>query len=477
MLGALAMAFAACDEPAPTVPPVQQNPQGPILENATLSGQAQGAFANNGTVNLEDYVNNPNVLVATVGSIDGMPEGGKIVTRMQISAVPDYSDPKRTFLLDMDLNGNDATVNAYTLNDDHVYMFGKAPKPKTVYYRVLGFINLNGTDYRMGGENYYVAEGTYQEICMDLGFVIEDSYYFLSNATTWSLTEGTPYKFNHNDDVSVYDDPVFTYIVETTAPDCYWKIAPQSAVESGDWAQVLGVEVNGSTDLEGKLIAGSDGAGRFAEVGKYQIIINMESSTYKIKPVLFPDMLSTPGGANGWNPAGASWMRISKGEEGRYSEAILASGELKFTDPMAPWTAKVTWGASKDGVAGTLADDIDGCDNIKVDGNGAYWAYVDLNTLTYILTPITSVGVVGNLNGWSIEGYDELTPNEDFSVWTGTVNFDGGEWKIAFNHSWDYNYGGTLEEPWFDAGNFGSTAGEATVTLDLTGNLPVITVK
>ena len=49
----------------------------------------------------------------------------------------------------------------------------------------------------------------------------------------------------------VYEDPVFSMIVEMPKDECYWKIIPQSNVDGGDiWAPgALGVATN-SDDSE-----------------------------------------------------------------------------------------------------------------------------------------------------------------------------------------------------------------------------------
>lgn len=474
-MGAMALGFVACDEPAPSVPPVQQNPQGPVMETTSLSGTAAGAFANEGVLNLQSYQANPDIPVLTLGTVADLPEGGQAFTRLELSADKDFNASQ---VFEMTMNGNEATVNANELNEWHILTFGKSPvKEQTVYYRVPGYIMLDGTDYRIGSMDTYVLSGKYKELRFDTGYVIEDNYYMLSDATTWTLADAAQYAFAHNSDQDVYDAPEFTYTIEADQPGCTWQVAPQSAVTNASDATVLGIETDGSTALEGKLVAGATGKAKLEKAGKYLITINMETSTYKVKQILYPNMLAARGGWGGWTTAGASWLRQTA--DGLYQEAVVLDGKFKFVDTAnIDWVDATTWGMGKPGELINA-----GGSDIEVGGSGTYWAIADLRDaakMTYELIKIESVGVIGVKN-WNEAEPIELTSNESGSQWTGDVDFTGGAWKIIINHSWEYNYGGTLEKPGykyddFFKGDSNAPNGAYTVTFDLTGNLPKIQI-
>lgn len=96
--------------------------------------------------------------------------------------------------------------------------------------------------------------------------------------------------------------------------------------------------------------------------------------------------------------------------------------------------------------------------NLKEDGDN--WAYS--------LTRVDAIGCIGDFNGWA--GDAALTPNADFTVWTGNVDFakEGG-WKFRMNGGWDINLGGdTMSNLSFNGPNLPIEAtGTYKVTLDI----------
>lgn len=272
-----------------------------------MTGTAVGPFADGSLLNLESYVANPQILVANINDMAGMPEGGTILTRFEIASDEDFSD---MHVIEMTNDANQAYVNADEINAAHREMFGKNPKERTVYYRVPGYIQLDGTDFKMEG---YVAQGSYKEVPFSLGYVVEDHYYFLtsSSATVTLPADVKPYEMLHNSEQDVYDDPVFTFQVTTTAANTYWMIAPQSAVAASSMSNAWGLAAAESTDTEGKLVDSKANAGLIPEAAKYNVTVNMETKEYSIK-LAYPVTLATPGGYNGWNGPtlhGCAWPR------------------------------------------------------------------------------------------------------------------------------------------------------------------------
>lgn len=100
---------------------------------------------------------------------------------------------------------------------------------------------------------------------------------------------------------------------------------------------------------------------------------------------------------------------------------------------------------------------------ITVKGNGEQW--------TYTTTAISQISCIGNFNEWN--GDAELTPNSDFTVWSGDVDFSvSGEWKFRMNNGWDVNLGGDMNMLTFGGGNLKiAEPGIYFVTLNL-GTLP-----
>lgn len=182
---------------------------------------------------------------------------------------------------------------------------------------------------------------------------------------------------------------------------------------------------------------------------------------YNAYAVVKLDVLYTPGESNGWNQ-GASQMIPSYGK-GLYKGFVYLTGTFKFTN-QPDWNGVNYGNGGADGVLSTDG----GAGNLEMpaDGPGLYFADVNIETLTYTLQKVTSVGIAGNLNGWNAEAPIELT-SENYLQWNYTGEFDGDGWKFVFNNGWTINLGGTYEDLVWDGDNLPSSAGEHTVTLDL----------
>ena len=173
LMGALAMAFAACED-APETAPMQQNPQEPVLEGSNVAVTAAGALADPATaVNLETLKSEP-VEIFTETALANIPAGATMSYDFYLSKSEDLADAQ---VLPVALNGKEGFVSPVEWNDAHVALFGKSPKVKTAYYGIAAYATLNGVKYRVGGQDYFVARGEVKESCFDLGFTISDSSY------------------------------------------------------------------------------------------------------------------------------------------------------------------------------------------------------------------------------------------------------------------------------------------------------------
>lgn len=106
-------------------------------------------------------------------------------------------------------------------------------------------------------------------------------------------------------------------------------------------------------------------------------------------------------------------------------------------------------------------------------GAGLYFFKGNFADMNYTFTHISQVAVIGG-GDWNADR--NLTPNADYTVWTGTANITDS-WKLRMNGSWDINLGGTYDNPVPNGDNFPNEAGECKVTINFSGNHPVITVE
>lgn len=476
--------MTSCEE-APAVAPIQENPQGPILTDGDLITEVDGplkdAASADFVLKLEDYKSgSEQIPVVKLGDTENLPAGSKITYELELSNSESFA---RTAKVELKSDPGSETPDVYyadaeNWNEAHVYLFGKSPKEKTVYYRVPAYIDVNGNSYRYGAVDYYALSGSLKETCFDMGFVIEEHYYLLGNATTWSLDDAENYAFEHSNN-DVYDDPVFVirFTVSDDQLDDYWKIAPQSAVDTGNWDLVIGVENDGDEAFSGRLLGGNPGAGKITQAGDYKMTINMEAMTYEIEYLAQPDILYTPGGSNGWNQEASSYMQLCGDKELYYGVFPVNNQGFKIcAEPN--WNDDTTYGAEfKDASnSGTL---VTPGENILPETLGLNWISakydpVGYNLTTYELTAIESVGVVGSFaaSGWNNDVL--MTSSDEGKTWIAEVEFKSGDkYKFRFNGGWECNLGGNAGQLTLDGSDMEiSEDGTYVVTLNLGSGCP-----
>lgn len=468
LLGALALGFTACDD-APEAPAMQVNPQAPVMAEGDITGEAAGVLASNSVLNLESVKNETSLEIFKFTELKDLPEGASAACELELSNTADFATVK-TLPVTMNAEGV-GSVNVIDWNDAHLALFGKSPKEKTAYWRVPVFVELAGVSYRYNSPDWYAASGSVKETCMDAGFVIYDGYYLLSSATTWAFGDAAGFAFEHSDK-DVYDDPVFTYVLKVSQDvldanggGCYWKIASTQSLSTDDWNTVYGPEDDGDENLDGMLVGdGKAQAGKLVEPGNYRFTINMEEMTYSIEMLTRPEFVAVPSNANGWNQSGPRLYWNNNDEK----PAFVGAARVNNTDGGFKFIWDDAWYGGADGKIDAAAS---GNILAPADATALYWFTVSTDKMTYTITPITTLGVIG---GGDWDNQRDLTPSDDQLLWEGDVQISG-EWKIRMNGTWDMNYGGDMEAAVFNGGNFAGLEGTYHVTVDFSGNRPKVT--
>lgn len=330
-----------------------------------------------------------------------------------------------------------------------------------------------GTGFEVGAFNQPASDGaTMYRITIDMmeqtytitpiTFKVEPAYYYVGTTNGWSDSDKT-YVFS-NGGVDPLENPVYTCVVpapfkeDGTRDDNWFKIAPESAYTSGDfWNNLFGVANNGDTATSGELAFGNPGA--FLQPASdgalyYRISINPKEMTYEIKPLNFNEYIWEAGVNNDWGAIEQALYCAN--QDGVYTGFFYAQdadwsggkGAFKFTGAFNNWDNGNygTGTMSADGLTGTLIDD-GGSGNVLVDP-GFYRADVNLAEMTYKLTPIKSVYVVGSAvnNDWDTGV--QMTYNVAERCWECTTTLNEGQIKFKGNGTWDNldgNWGGTLD--------------------------------
>lgn len=468
------MGMVSCSEESGFVEPAV-NPQLPAVTAGDITVSAEWPAS----IDLTAYNNSGSPIAVGKVTVKNLPADNSLEVVAQIGRDTEFSH-SATFPVEAAATETageyNLSVNADDLEGAYIEAIGKSAKTKTVFFRAHLYA-VNGTSkVLLGQPDAYVLAGSSSVTPLDLGIVIEESYGVLGTINGWSVADAV--LFDHEGD-DVYDNPIFTMIVNISVQQAndgwWWKVVPQSTIETGNWVDAanasFGTQENGSDALEGNLVPRTDtwdcGAGCVKEPGVYKLVLDMENQTYEFVPQY--DYLYIPGDPNGWNHAAAARLVSSIGGTSFQGFAAL-NGSFKFTDQ--PGWSGTNYGAADE--AGKLSTD-GGAGNLSVDTEGLYFAKVDTDKLTYSLTPITSVGLIGDFNGW---GSQQAMTSSDNKVWTGTLTVtDGQGWKVRMNDNWDINLGGDLKNLTFGGDNIVVPAGTYTVTLDLSDVPYTITLK
>ncbi len=170
--------------------------------------------------------------------------------------------------------------------------------------------------------------------------------------------------------------------------------------------------------------------------GKYDITVNLNNFTFTLKEIKAPANLFLVGSVNGWTPANGYKFFVSG--ENTFSIVVdLPDGaEFKFLPTNTSWDGD--WGADKN-KAGSIIQD----DEANVKGyTGKYLISINYNDLTYKLTPVGSLFMVGSINGWN-NGAALPMGEASLGVFSNVIDLaDGAEFKFLPNNgSWDGDWG------------------------------------
>lgn len=476
----LAAGMTACsqyEEPNPQVPVTPEESILNVDGITVASSQYLAADEETGelaTVDLDAYskLGYPIQFADVTVDENEFPAGYKLYFKMWLADNENFANAQE---VPCALNNGVITSTAADLQTVYENMFGRKSDVKEVWVRYAGYVDgENVSNIRLNGSDFYYATQEFILAPIPPDFVVEPAYYLLGTINDWSVANAL--QMNHSDK-DVYDDPVFTYVVDLNGGEWWWKVVPQSTYETGGWVDgddaAFGVETNGDGALSGKLVgrtATEDcGAGCLnGVVGKYVLVINLEMMTYEFSPVY--DFLYTPGDANGWSqPASAKLYPTADGVN--YESWLPLKGNFKFTT-QADWNG-INYGAGAE--AGTLSTD-GGAGNLTVADEGYYCVRANLVSMTWetVYGPVQSWGLIGVNGAWGDSDDIVMTPDADGQVWKATVTFTSGtDFKFRANGAWDIQYGNggsNLDDLVCDGGSGNLSApalGTYEVTLDL----------
>ena len=387
-----------------------------------------------------------------IGAGAGWSADGARTQKFNHSDADVYEDPIFTIVVDAGGDdawfaiGDDAALNAIANDNDWTKLLGT----KGASEDLTGTMDFR---YNLGGDHSFHVQGAKKlRITLDMlnySYTIEpvniaDAYYLIGGPGEWNAESAKTMQFSHSTK-DVFDDPVFTYTFAGSGSDMWFAIGDMESLDgmaAGDWSKVFGTKSgNGNSGESGQLSrrSGLTDEGSFKVDGLakfYRVSINMSDMTYEIKALNFAQYIWQAGNGNGWGSPAAP-LYSSEGD-GKYTGFMYLDGEFKFRSGEDNWNAP-DWGTG--GSEGTLAEQ---AGNLSAPA-GYYKVEADLAAMTFALTPITTIGIVGpaQAGGWSDD--TDMTYNKDTGAWEATIELAADELKFRANDGWDINWGGDVD--------------------------------
>lgn len=459
------MGFTACDDYKEGNPPGQENPQGSVLDPASVSVETD--LASGEIYDLAKYdVDNNTIDIATIACTE-LPAGYDFIANVEISE-DDFANvtvvkssvvPAGTGLYQVQVTADDlqSAINENITKNPVAIDFQFRMNVMTL----LGEANSGQIAYVGGADNYYGPwEATVQPFAAN---IIEDAYYLVTSANNFDVASAV--KFGHSD-VNVYDDPVFQ--LSATIPDggAEWLIIPATSYNNGTLDGAIGVEKMGANS--GYLVALDDNGqkGLVSGGGSWLFTVNMESHTYSTLIVV--DYLSVP--TYTVKAEDALKLRALGDDVTFFTGTVHLNNNFYFTGaPEQPTVNLVGNGepvVSEDGYDETgalsLLSTVAVADQFKGAKSGLYYLEVSLSTMEYRKYYIESLCLIGNFTdpGWDFNAAVQMTPTstaakDGYLQWkaTGVQMKAGNEYKIAANNAWTISYGGQLTDIVQNGGN------------------------
>ena len=268
----------------------------------------------------------------------------------------------------------------------------------------------------------------------------EKGYYMLGqvNGNEWDAK--SPVWMNK------ISDGVYQLKVTTTADKNWFKFYAGSNFVSNDWDSInkgaLGCKENGSEDTFGYILYDGDSWGKLQTpvipgAGTWIVTLDMNNLTYTVgKPVLY-----MAGDANGW-----ATNDYLAGEDGVHFTGFMYLNQNGFKFCTQPEWKGTNYGANFDTAA-------DAANITMTEAAGYYKVDVDLESKSYVLTPITTIGIIGSAspNGWDSDVDMTYVPyNKDTKEVNGywevkNITLSAGEIKFRANDDWAISWGGELD--------------------------------
>ena len=511
IMALLSMGLVSCNQDFETIFSPQTNEQESLLQASDVT------VANNtpAVINLSDFFTEDGlskaIPIGTASVKEGaMPANSILKAEVEFSKDADFANS--IILGANSLEGsNEISVAASQLQDAYFNDITRNPATTDLYIRTILYTVTGGTAEAIvgkPGENYY-CESTVKFTPLNK-VQISPAYYVIGAAGGWSAEGARTQKFSHSD-ADVYEDPIFTIIVDAGGDDSWFAIGDDTAIDAvaaGDWNQLFGTK-GASEDLTGTMDRrtnlGGDHSFHVTGAKKIKITLNMMEYSYTIEPVNVADAYYLVGGPEDWAGSAASKsQKFSHSAasvaddpvftyvlEGTGGDIWFAIGDDEACDAIAndnDWSKLygTTSGNGENGLSGSLSrrSSLSDDGSFKVDGTSKFIRIqINMAEMTYTITPLDFdpyVYFIGATDGWT-NAEQKLALTDESGIYTGYLycadpNGWGNEFKFQkIPGDWDSqlnsgSFTGGITGDFADGGdNIKANAGEGVyfVTLDM----------
>jgi hypothetical protein len=499
-LALLSLGLVACNQDFETEFVPQTNLPESKLQMSDISFSANTET----TIKLSDYINEEEgtekpILIGTVSVKEGaMPANTILMAKVEFSKNADFEG---SIVLDADIDENNViSVKASNLQDTYFNGITRNPAETPLYMRTTLYTLTGGTSLAVvgkPGENYY-AQRNVQFTPLNK-VQISPAYYVIGAAGGWSADGARTQKFSHSG-ADVYDDPIFTIVVDAGGDDCWFAIGDDAALDAiandNDWTKLFGTK-GASEDLTGTMDyrynLGGDHSFHVTGAKKIRITLDMLEYTYKIEPVNISDAYYLIGGPGEWNATSAMTMQFSHSSKDVFEDPVFTyvfegnggSGDIWFAfgdkdaiDAVADGTWNKLFGTKGESTDLSGSFDrrynLDGEHSFCVDGKAKFYRFqVNMSTNTYTITPLNFAEYIweaGVNNNW---GSDEqpLYCGDGNGTYVGFFYAQDADWsggKGAFKFQTEFNN--------WNVTNYGFGSGDdASGTLTVGGDNILVT--
>jgi hypothetical protein len=441
MIGIALLMTGCTDDYKDWADPITNGPEEALNVGISVSPTSAVDFATytNETVQLF------NASVTGLEIVDGADEGVEAMYSAEIT----NEDGSRSIPLEVNGNGYVSTTELESAVNN---LWGRRPVARTIPVNVVGLVDINGTTIAATGSTTLTATPNAP--------IIEDAYYITGTVNGWN-NSNTDYELS-NGGADAYENPVFTVLIpgSVVTGDIEFKVTPKSGL-GGDWSKCLTAsETEGSFATDN---AGGNLKVAYVEGAKfYRIQFDMMNQTWTSTALKFGEFFYEIGNEGGW---GISHALYGADGDGKYTGFYYLDGEFKFKPNADNWDDDLEY-VNGTTINGTLTSA--GGPNCPDPGAGFYKIDLDAASLSYNLTKIESVSLIGGFNDWS--GDVEMTYNTADGCWEVTTDAVSGEFKFRANHDWGINWGGDVNALTQDGANLNITAGTHTFKLYLSYN-------